>query len=414
MTDDCPPTGGPLDVSSTSWIGQELDWEADLVPAELIVELPFWLMVPDTGLEVEVSGYSFRVDIREGYFELHAGVVLESEASLLYIGPGGSEQLPPDVIDDLAKRGVPIAVRPRKTALVIQSWINSDVLERAGDGGLGRPGGAIPYLQSFSSAHIAVVNHVVQSYRLATYDYFAYEVSPMDVPIWIVKHDSGITRVVLLPYAAWDEKPLLGVYGDPEAGTTTYELIDPVALRASVYAAAGPGEFELLDALSLMERGDYSGAVRRVATAIEVLVEAVLRVEYQNLSYTDQRVRDALYKVREVDRRIQQIQRLTGQDVGWLLDEWRTTRELRRSIVHDGRRVTYTDRGEAQRSVDTGRMLYELLENRPDRAAACMKNMGLRSLGRHALMLQYDSEITSAGVVVHKPGESWDEQVTET
>lgn len=37
-----------------------------------------------------------------------------------------------------------------------------------------------------------------------------------------------------------------------------------------------PGELELMDALNLMQRGDYSGAVRRVTTAIEVAVEAAV------------------------------------------------------------------------------------------------------------------------------------------
>ena len=42
----------------------------------------------------------------------------------------------------------------------------------------------------------------------------------------------------------------------------------------------GPsGEFDLLDARSLMERGDYTGAVRRTTTAIEALIGAKLKEE---------------------------------------------------------------------------------------------------------------------------------------
>jgi hypothetical protein len=55
-----------------------------------------------------------------------------------------------------------------------------------------------------------------------------------------------------------------------------YHLIDGKQLHDQLNTESTPGEFELLDALNLIERGDYSGAVRRVTTAIEVVVEAVL------------------------------------------------------------------------------------------------------------------------------------------
>src|SRR5687767_10750939 len=72
----------------------------------------------------------------------------------------------------------------------------------------------------------------------------------------------------LVPYRGWDWKPL--VSGSP------YQLINGADLQASLSASETPGELELLDALNLMERGDYSGAVRRVTTAIEVVLEWAL------------------------------------------------------------------------------------------------------------------------------------------
>lgn len=45
------------------------------------------------------------------------------------------------------------------------------------------------------------------------------------------------------------------------------ELKEPAALSSS------PGEFDLLDARSLMERGDFTGAIRRTVTAVETLVD---------------------------------------------------------------------------------------------------------------------------------------------
>ena len=38
------------------------------------------------------------------------------------------------------------------------------------------------------------------------------------------------------------------------------------------FALSTPGEFDLLDARSLIERGDYTGAARRTVTAIEAVL----------------------------------------------------------------------------------------------------------------------------------------------
>ena len=80
-------------------------------------------------------------------------------------------------------------------------------------------------------------------------------------------------RCLLVPYRGWDHRPL--VY-EPNAQGHIYKLIDPNELQGAISAQGTQGELELLDALNLMERGDYSGAVRRVATAIEVVVEATV------------------------------------------------------------------------------------------------------------------------------------------
>jgi hypothetical protein len=77
------------------------------------------------------------------------------------------------------------------------------------------------------------------------------------------------------------------------------------------------------------------------------------------------------------------------------------TRALRHSIVHDGKRIPFNEHGRAQRSVDTGRWIFDWLENQPARFDVREKKIGKRSLGRHFSL--YYSEITPAGVVVHKP-----------
>jgi hypothetical protein len=58
------------------WLGQELNWDSLWEPVVLWVELPFWLMVSDCSLRLEVSGHEFRVDVRGSIVELYAGEVL--------------------------------------------------------------------------------------------------------------------------------------------------------------------------------------------------------------------------------------------------------------------------------------------------------------------------------------------------
>ena len=72
----------------------------------------------------------------------------------------------------------------------------------------------------------------------------------------------GFVRVGLLSYAGWDVKPReIDQSGDVIA---VYSLITPSELQEALTRGHSPGELELLDAINLMERGDYAGAVRRV------------------------------------------------------------------------------------------------------------------------------------------------------
>jgi hypothetical protein len=122
---------------------------------------------------------------------------------------------------------------------------------------------------------VPVINELIQRYRLQTYDYFAYEVSAWDVPVWYVKYADIGYRAVLLPYKEWDAKPVTiedgETPGDPPK-VRQFEWTSLDALAAASSGDATPGEFDLLDARSLMERGDYTGAVRRTVTAIEAVL----------------------------------------------------------------------------------------------------------------------------------------------
>jgi hypothetical protein len=374
------------------FIGQELEWEAARVPIHLAVELPYWLMVPNATIDPVVDGCPFQTEIRDDCFDLHQGDVTDSRFRRIYIGP-----VPPDLEGHLSEdQPVPIARRKCKTVVRLSTTCNGDVLAAAAEGGR-RARVSRYYLAAFCSAHLPVVNALVRAYRLATYDFFPFELSPWDVPVWFVTgpQPPGI-NVVLMAYREWDGKPLVGGKGHPMAPVA---LIGATDLQAALGEIGSPGELELLDALNLIERGDYAGAVCRVATSIEVVLEAVLRRELSS-QYPGDDVERRLKRSRmNVPGRLLQYEKLSGRVAAPVLHrELDRTRTLRHAIVHDGLRLPYVERAFAERSVETGRWLFNWLENDPTRTQRREARLGMRSLGRHFPL--YDARITPNGVDV--------------
>jgi len=384
-------------IPDSYWIGEELDWQASTAPVELYVELPYWLMVPDCVQDVEVNGHEFLVDIGENFVELYAHVVLDSRSTCLYIGP--PQGLRPDLLKAIKRSKATVMSRKCKTVLRIHSDCNKDALAASRETGRRRRA-AYAYLTSFCEAHFDVVNRLIQQYRLATYDYFAYELSPWDIPMWFVKMGLGFdtVKIILQDYLTWDRKPMI------VSGKTRerYKLIDPSKLQTALTLQPSAGEFDLMDALNLMERGNYSDAVRRITTAIETQTEFALRQELlkkHSLPDVEKRLKAS---ENDFPGRLRQYQKLSDRKLSdALAKELDITRALRHSIVHDGKRIPFNERGRAQKAVDTGRWIFDWLENQPARFDVREKKIGKRSLGRHFSL--YHSEITPAGVVVHKP-----------
>jgi hypothetical protein len=392
-----PKSDGRTSIPDSYWIGQELDWEAATVPVQLYVELPYWLMVPNCTQEVDVNAHKFKVDIREDWIELYRNIVLDSRLTCLYIGP--SQKPRPDLLKAIKNGKAAIMSRKCKTVLRIHSDCNKDALAASREDGR-RRNPAYAYLRSFCEAHFDIVNRLVQEYRLATYDYFAYELSPWDIPIWFVKSEINTVTIALQGYLNWDEKPVIDTGGTRER----YKLIEPSDLQSVLTFQASDGEYDLMDALNLMERGDYSGAVRRITTAIEAQTESAQKRELlKKMSLRD--VEQILENTKtNFKKRLELHQETSGRKLNdALAKELEITRSLRHSIVHRGKRIAFNDRGQAQKSVDTGRWIFNWLENQPARFDVREKRIGKRSLGRHVLEIRYDSEITAAGAVVHKP-----------
>lgn len=378
-------------------LGQELDWDADPLPVILFVELPFWLMVSNCPLQIDIRGHTFRVEIAGDFVSLYGREVHNSGDTCIYMGPDVT-QFDPEIQKRIKEDQIPVLPRKCKTVLRIHSRCNADVLAAINDEGR-RMTEAYFYLKALCEAHFEVINHVVQHYRLSTYDYFPYEVSPWDVPVWYVDSGSVTFRVVLQDYAEWDYKPILT---HPGARDLTYALISPPKLQDAMVVEPSAGELELLDALNFMERGDYSGAVRRITTAIEAILDSVLRRELMG-RYPEPEVESRLRASQnDFPGRLRQYQNLSGRDLpADLADELNATRNLRHNIVHRGERITFANRGQAQRAVDTGRWIFNWIEDNPDRRDVRETSLAFRSLGRHRSY--FDAEITPNGVIVHKP-----------
>ncbi|MGN7150369.1 hypothetical protein ACTHQ6_15400 [Arthrobacter sp. SAFR-179] len=390
--------------------GDHLNWSSDMVDVTISAELPFWLMVEDCKLQLPISGASFQVTLRDRYTQLHVGDVLDSRRSLVWLGPEDEQPaLTSTVVKALEEQGG--TFRPCRSVVQIAARAHEDVfsaLALTGEEAAtpGRSNEAEYYLATLCEAHIPVLNDLIQRYRLATYDYFPYEIAPWDVPVWQVIAPGGMISIRLLPYSEWDRKPVIHDQDktmDPDAAATSFRFTDPGTVSAIDPSQATPGEFELLDARSLMERGDYTGAVRRCVTAIEAVVEHALRIEL-NKKFSVADVEKKLEASQtDFPGRFRQWQKLSSTAISEQVDTtFSATRKIRHQIVHQGLRLTHADRGRAQMFVDNARWLFNAIENKPDRTALREKPFVLRDVGRGPIVPRFGVIVDANGMRVEQ------------
>jgi len=385
-------------------VGDNLDWDSHLLDVHLVVELPFRLMFPTSIVELQYEGVDFPLLVSEDDYEVFAGAVTDNRRSCGYQGhdPGVFESRA-----DIQALGLPLERRKQRTTVYFKTKCHEDMQNAVLE--LERYGLAISYFASLCEAHIPILNELVARYRLLTYDYFAFEVSAWDVPVWHVRSGlRGHISVPLFDYVSMEARPLLlklpsktGDQTEPPEPPKRLQLTSKEDLEAMSSASATAGENELLDARNLMERGDYSGAVRRTTTALEVLVEHQLRVELLK-SLDPATVDDRLEKSKtDFPGRLRQWQKLSGVTLSdptlKSIDE---IREMRHRIVHSGRRLSHADRGLAQRLTDQGRWSYNKIEDDPVRRDLREKNNVVRSIPRPTLSLRFPVMKTDFGYQV--------------
>ena len=104
---DAPKSIEKTRIPESYWVGQELDWEASNVRVDLVCELPFWIMVPNCVLDIEVRGCKFHVAIRDDFLEKYIQAVGDSKTTCIYIGPPN----PPTYQLDAIKRAIELTTR---------------------------------------------------------------------------------------------------------------------------------------------------------------------------------------------------------------------------------------------------------------------------------------------------------------
>jgi hypothetical protein len=403
MTPDETSTETP----GSFYVGDQLDWDSPLIPVHLVVELPFFLMMEAAMIRITYGSVTHLLLVAEGETEVFVGNFQDSRRLCGYQGNN------PDAFEsrqDIQKPGLPLIRRHQRTNVYFNAKVHEGILRAyhdMSDGPQRRLAGQ--YLATLCEAHLPVLNELIRRYRLSTYDYFAYEVSAWDIPVWHVRGGpTGHVSVVLFDYAGLEMRPhiypnLLKPKKSPEEQQEhcPLALIDGAALETLGPTLGIPGEDDLLDARNLMERGDYSGAVRRATTAIEALVEHVLRNELSK-RFDSTTVEEKLAASQnDYPGRYRQWKKLSGATIPINLEnDFERTRILRHEIVHRGRRIVHEERVIAQRCVDTGRWFFNHIEQDPARRDLREKNNLVRAIARPTFAFRFPVDETPEGFVV--------------
>jgi hypothetical protein len=130
-------------------------------------------------------------------------------------------------------------------------------------------------------------------------------------------------------------------------------------------------------------------------------VEAVVRKSVEEKEGARTAVRFLKDTETNFPRRVSKYEELSGRSLPDVLrKELQVTRKLRHRIVHRGYRIGPSDRGRAQKAVDTVRWIFNWFENDKTRFEVRDKKIAFRSLGRDTAAGIFPTTITPEGVVV--------------
>ncbi|MEZ6049544.1 MAG: hypothetical protein R3C11_28990 [Planctomycetaceae bacterium] len=362
---------------SFTGVGSSIDWNSNFRPITLLVELPFWLLIPEHNFEVELDGFSTTIRVINDGVELQHGHRFSStRVDTLAIGPR----------DEIPKIGIPIShaiggviFRNTRTLLQFQSQILDDALKALFEVEPNRRNSANFYFSCFATGHIPIINKLINAYRHSSTDPYAYELSSWDVPLWFINDFDPPIPISLNFYLTNDCFPEFETRNHSRDSeqliSEQYHAANTSEIESRLQTAEIPGEIELLDGWSQFHSGRFGDAVRSFVTAIEIIFEHKITQLLKCKCFSDEDIKCELEKTRNnFDRRIEQYcilsrRRLPGptlNEIPWLnglhfWDEIRSTRSLRHQIVHHGHRMNQNYHGLMQRVAETTSWLFDWL-----------------------------------------------------
>lgn len=355
-------------------------WEGSRTPAQLVVELPFWLMIPSGETTVQYDDTNLSLTVRHDFVEIcHGPTFMDSRVNVAHVGP--SDGIKHVDLGSVVPDKMPI-FRDMKTVVVFEvmamedaflAWEERSSIEPTDRPQVRRINRVMQYFESLAFAHIPFLNNLITSYRSVSLDPYAVEVSEWDVPIWYAQHDSQLVRIGLMPYWDADGFPSVNCNGDRRP----YYAATQESLCEQLGSAVAPGKMELLDALSLSYRGRFGDAVRSAVTAIEVVLEAQLEKLLLEKGHSEQTVQERLADTRNsFFDRLRDYERLSGKRIPGpvlsyipyingirLCSELEWVRRLRHKIVHEGTRVDIFARRLMLRAIETMTWLFQWLSS---------------------------------------------------
>ncbi|NQT11476.1 MAG: hypothetical protein HQ582_01925 [Planctomycetes bacterium] len=426
-----PREGLPEEISAMA--AEESDfWKGRSIPIQLMVELPFWLMIPDCEISIAHGGATVRVRIRGKYMAVSDGPLFyDSHRNVVFIGPNddlkAGEELPPVVA-----RTEAAIYRPMKTVVVFRPEVMEDAVVALQEPvsatqqelrEVRRVNRAAQYLQSLAYAHVPLLNRLITDYRLASRDPCAFQVSQWNVPVWFAEYNDKLVRVCLMPYSDNDWYPALRRLKGGER--PPFYAASPHVVGVQTGADVAPGTLEILDARSLMYRGHVADAVRSAVTAIEVALEGQIAKLLTHNGWTEQQIQSRLEETwNDFDERVADYERISGTRIPGpvlsclphingirLKSELSCVRRLRHKIVHEGLRVNSHSRGAMVRAIETMTWLFHWLSWEEGKAQEKSRSYVFFEMMRGMGIPRYSVTYRDSGVVVLPDGHR-DEQAT--
>lgn len=348
-----------------NWPGKTVDWDSELVEAQLHVELPFWIAAPDGLVTIQSDECSLPIRFRNSIIGLYRdGNLYRSESNLFQLTV---EQAPishaqKKEIDDQEKLGI----RHYRTLVSLPVNCHKCLFEMLDSPSRSKRSDARIYIQSLAHAAIRFVNQFITAYRAASYDPFVSHVSYWDLPVWHLSNsENQLWSVPMASYPVSDELPAVTPDGRYSHRTTVGRIRDAAMNPLSVSLE------ELLDAWTCFYRGQFAEAIRKAVTAVEVSISDLLgELPAFRQNRTDEEVEQHLVKMK-FNEQLSFYLRATKRKLPGPLthlspevnrvrldEELEHARERRHKIVHESEKVDYEHDGPLLRIMETMSWLH--------------------------------------------------------